>query len=140
MQKCNFIIMIIIICTFTIGCNNCDQVQGIKISELLNRQIDDSYRELLDNAVKLDKEAIVKISTYKISDAAGYDHGYVLVRLIEKIGEEEYFKGFENLSLKEKKSVLSYLKAGLENGGNKIYQYKKIDEIFPILSSSLAIP
>ncbi|WP_299610448.1 hypothetical protein [uncultured Aquimarina sp.] len=137
MQKYKFVIIIIVVCSLSISCNNCDQVQGIEISELLNRQIDDSYCEILDNAINLDKKSIVKISRYKISDAAGYDHGYVLVRLIEKIGEEEYFNGFQNLSLNEKKSVLSYLKAGLENGGNKIYKFKKLDEIFPILSKSL---
>ncbi|WP_152537511.1 hypothetical protein, partial [Aquimarina pacifica] len=62
------------------------------------------------------------------SDPAGYDHGYVLVRLIEKIGKKEYLKAFEGLSLEEKKNILSYLREGLKYGGNKVYQYKKLDE------------
>lgn len=129
--------MIIIIYTMTIGCNNCSEIQGIEISELLNRQIDDSYCDLLDKAISLDKEAIIKISNYKISDAAGYDHGYVLIRLIEKIGEEKYLKALEGASIEEKTSIESYLWAGLEYGGNKIYQNKKLSEVFPLLAESL---
>ncbi|WP_132065995.1 hypothetical protein [Aquimarina spinulae] len=129
--------MIIIISMTIISCNNCNEIQGIEIPELLNRQIDDSYCDTLDKAIKLDKEAIIKISTYKISDAGGYEHGYVLIRLIEKIGEQEYLRAIENLSLEEKKSIESYLWAGLGYGVNKIYKTKKLNEVLPLLAELL---
>ncbi|WP_158237253.1 hypothetical protein [Aquimarina sp. MAR_2010_214] len=119
------------------SCNNCNEIQGIVISELLNRQINDSYCDILNKAIELDKEAIIKISTIEVSDAAGYDHGYVLIRLIEKIGEQEYLKALENVSTEQKKSIESYLWAGLEYGGNKIYSNKKLNEVLPLLAESL---
>ncbi|WP_160112004.1 hypothetical protein [Aquimarina sp. AU58] len=137
MRKLHFFVMITIVYTMIMSCSNCREIQGIKISELLNRQIDDLYCDTLDKAIKLDKEAIIKISTYKISDAAGYDHGYVLISLIEKIGEQEYLKAIENLSLEEKSSIESYLWVGMEYGGNKIYEYKKLNEVLPLLAKSL---
>ncbi|MDY8138850.1 hypothetical protein [Aquimarina sp. 2201CG5-10] len=137
MKKYKFVIIIIVFCSLNIGCNSCDEVQGIKISELLSRQIDDSYCETLENAIKLDKEAIIKVSTYKISDAAGYDHGYVLVSLIEKIGEQEYLKAIESVSTEQKQHIESYLWAGIDYGVNKIYKFKKLEELLPELAKFL---
>lgn len=137
MKRINFFLLFIIISSITIGCNNCSQVKGIKIPELLNRSVDESYCKLLERALELDKDAIIEISVFDVFDSASYEHGYVLIRLIEKIGEEEYLKAIKNVSVEQKKSIESYLWAGLEYGGNKIYSNKKLNEVLPLLAESL---
>ena len=67
-------------------------VNGIEISEVLlvhtkDRGID--YCEILSTATKGDEESIRELLLLEIYDAAGYDHGTVIVDLIKIVGEDK---------------------------------------------------
>jgi hypothetical protein len=114
-------------------------VDGIYVEEELRIATDDyygiSYCKLLKKAIDGNQEDIKKIMLLDFSGAgaAGYDHGDVLVKLIDRLGEETIISSLGNqLTKKEKREIESYIAVGLEYGNNP-HQGKNPDEAFPFL-------
>ena len=114
-------------------------VDGIYVEEELRIATDDyygiSYCKLLKKAIDGNQEDIKKIMLLDFSGAgaAGYDHGDVLVKLIDRLGEEAIISSLGNqLTKKEKRGIESYIAVGLEYGNNP-HQGKNPDEAFPFL-------
>lgn len=123
-----------------ISCSPSCTVQNIEVSELLllvAKKNNFQYCELLDKALENDSSAIQALSKFTPSEAAGYDHGGILVDLILKIGHEKYIRGISSLSKGERKHLLSYLKVGLEYGSNPATKSKTIEIEFPELNEFL---
>ena len=105
MKKSIFFIVVLIL----ISCNtdNCSSKLDFKLDYHLfdSVNIDDSnYCDLVLQSLDKNRRSIVKISKVDLSDFASYQHGAVLVNIIEKYGEEEYVNEiFNNLSTEEKK-------------------------------------
>ena len=77
------------------------KVHGIDVSPLLTevaKEQNIDYCKLLENALKGDTNSILQFSLLEFYDGCGYDHGAVLVDMIQMIGEETYrvrpFSGF----------------------------------------------
>ncbi|KAA1242523.1 hypothetical protein F0000_25150 [Aquimarina sp. RZ0] len=134
------IISITILIIILVSCSGANKecIQGIKVSELLESATTNySYCSLIKKSIDLDSEALIKISTLPVFDAAGYEHGYVLINIVEKIGEDKYIAIISNIKKEDKKTIKSYLEVGLEYGGNKSYKDKELKEIFPKLANHL---
>ena len=91
-------------------------VDGIYVEEELRIATDDyygiSYCKLLKKAIDGNQEDIKKIMLLDFSGAgaAGYDHGDVLVKLIDRLGEETIISSLGNqLTKKEKRGINSNL-------------------------------
>lgn len=120
--------------------DNCNAVSNFEIGELLltsAREKSYDYCELLEKAVNKDQEAIKKLSLLEFDGAVGYDHGYVLVKLIETIGENNYLTAIQKVSNEEKGFIEGYLDVGLEYGNFEQYQGKQLKEVFPTLYNYL---
>lgn len=130
------IILFVILFVF-ISCKNNCEINGIEISELLKISTNKPYCELVEKAINKDEQSLKEISELRILDGAGYEHGYVLIQIIEKIGEKKYVEIIKDFSTKEKETIYSYLRVGLEYGGNKLYKNRSVEDILPILSKNL---
>ena len=91
-----------------------------------------SYSALVKSSLNKDSTSIKNLSTLKIYDAAGYDHGAILIAIANRIGEKEYIKLLGTLTDEEKQNILSYIEVGLEYGDEK-FKDKTPKEIFPYL-------
>ena len=110
-----FLFSIMVFMSF--ACSRQKEISGIEVSELLlvvleEKNID--YCELLSEAIKGNESSIREISLLKINDGAAYDHGAVLVDLIELIGEDKFVQSIKSTSDIEKKWIKGYIEAGIE--------------------------
>lgn len=101
------------------GCNPKCEVKGIYATELLltvasEKGID--YCDILSLATVNDTSAIKQLSLMNFENAVGYDHGIVLVELVEMIGEKNYINAIKELNPDELNRVESYFDVGLEYG------------------------
>ena len=118
-------------------------IRGIKVSELLldsSRQQKIKYCKLLKKATEGDQSSIKQITLIKFYDATSYDHGAVIVDLIEQVGEVFFIHSLDPLSPEQKIMVKSYIEAGLEYGRHQEGQQLMIDEVFPIINAYLVDP
>ena len=118
-------------------------VKGIYVDEELRIATDYhwgiNYCKLLDDAISGDDKSIRELSllNYSGDGEPAYDHGDVLVKLIDRIGEDKFISAFGNdLSARDKKSIRNYLSVGLEYGDNK-HGGQTINEVFPLVDKFL---
>lgn len=133
------IIAVGLLLSIFMACNSKCNLNGISASELLmtnaeERNID--YCDILTLASSNDKSAIKQISLLEFENAVGYDHGIVLVKLIEKVGERNYIEGIKGLSAEQLNKVKSYLEVGIEYGDtNREQEFKKrFPQLFAFLT------
>lgn len=119
------------------------KVDGIEVSELLSlyafENCDVDYCDLLSDATDKKREAIRKISLLDISGDAFYDHGCVIVDLIDEIGEEKYIESLGALTWEEERKICDCILAGLEYGNGK-HQSQKLEDAFPKITALFSNP
>lgn len=128
----------LIICLCFLSCNrtHCELSNGISPSELLintSKEGNYDYCELLRSALNGNNSSIGKLTLLEFSGAAGYDHGAVLIEVIQTIGEIRFKNAISGASKKEKELVMSYLDVGLMYGHRKEYEDKPLREVYPQL-------
>ena len=71
-----------------------------------------------------------------IGDAASYEHGDILIQLLENLGDEHYSKVLSSIPTKQKKVFLQgYFRAGMDIRKS---EYKiRIDKEYPITFNEL---
>jgi len=118
-------------------------VDGISVSELLNiyalENCDVDYVDLLSDAVDEENDAVRKLTLLDIQTEAFYDHGCVVVDLIDEIGEDAFINALGNLTWEEKKKVCDCILTGLEYGSGK-HQNQKLEEAFPKITLYFSKP
>jgi len=122
--------------------NYCCNVEGIEPSYLLLTlsNMDDydyDYCASLNKALEGDLLALKRLTLFRFSDGATYDHGIVLLEVIDRIGEKKYLEAVKDFSKKEKKTIDRYLNAGLNFSQNPKFQSQRIDLIFPQVNAFL---
>ena len=120
-------------------------VKGIYVQEELKLVAEDeqgiNYCQLLKKAIGGNQEDIKRLMLLDFSGAgaAGYEHGDVIVKLIDRLGEETIISSLgSQLTYKEKETIKSYINAGLEYGNNP-HQRQTLEEAFPRLNQYLTI-
>ena len=126
------------------SCNNkSEKVHGIDVSPLLTevaKEQNIDYCKLLENALKGDTNSILQISLLEFYDGCGYDHGAVLVDLIQMIGEDTYIKSIRTTNEAQRYRILGYLEVGLLYATPNMYDSNKtVENGFPRLYSFLSI-
>lgn len=113
MNKIIYIVALI----FLSSCEyNCKNEAGIEVTELLhnhtsNREI--KYCDILKGAVKGEVDKLYELLGLDIYGAASYDHGIVLVNLVNYFGEEKFIRLTSKISSETKENTLYNLKVGL---------------------------
>lgn len=115
-----------------ISCGN-KVINGIEVPELLliaSKKQNINYCKLLNESTKGNTASIRKLALLEISDGAGYEHGAVIVDLIEIIGEDKFIESLATMSKEQKQVVKGFIEAGLEYGNNPNLQTKTFKEAF----------
>ena len=131
MNRLNFLLILLVT---LVGCKNNSVVNGIEVSELLiisanNQHV--NYRKLLRESTEGNAKSTKELALLKFYDASGYDHGAVIVDLIDLIGEDKFIQSLSMINKKQKKDIEGYIEVGLEYGNNPKFQNKSIKEAFP---------
>lgn len=116
------------------ACSGHKEINGIEVSELLliaSKEQNIDYCKLLNEAFKGNDSSIRQLALLKIIDSAAYDHGAVLVELIEVIGEDKFIHSLTTINNDQKKWIKDYIKVGLEYGNNNHLKTQTIKEAFP---------
>lgn len=116
------------------ACSGHKEINGIEVSEILltiSKEQNIDYCKLLNKALKGDESSIRQFVLLKFYDSAGYDHGAVLVELIEVIGEDKFIHSLTTINNDQKKWIKDYIKVGLEYGNNNHLKTQTIKEAFP---------
>ncbi len=136
-----FVVLATVLFLHSCNTNNCSDKLGFELDYHLFDEINingKSYCDLVNEALKNDKESILELSTINVSDFASYQHGAVLIEVINKVTESEYLKIIKKLDDKERKAIYySYIWAGLEFTPNPKYKKKTIEIAFPELTKQL---
>jgi hypothetical protein len=114
------------------NCSRQKVINGIVVSELLlivSKERHINYCQLLNEATKGNVTSIKQLALLEIYDGVGYDHGGVIVDLIELIGEDKFIQSLAAITNEQKRNVKSYIEAGLEYGNN--LQSKTFKKAFP---------
>lgn len=135
-------LLILVSSQIFLSCNEdvCNLPNGNQTSDLLarvSREHNYDYCNLLEAALKGNKDSIKKLALLDLSDAAGYDHGAVLVKIILKVGNSKFINAISNISKHEKGIVEGYLNVGLEYGNDRKYERSSLKEVFPDIYSFL---
>ena len=109
-------------------------ISGIYVSEsllIVSEEQGIDYCKLLSKAVNGDDVSIMQLSILKIYESPGYDHGAVIVDLIERIGEDKFIHSLKIVSAEQKNLVKWCIEAGIEYGNNPSLHGKAFKEVFP---------
>ena len=113
--------------------DNCPPIEGVEVTGLLylaakNNSYD--YCNLAYESVNGNEDALRMLCLLRIGDAAGYDHGAVIVDIINKVGTTKFIDALRGINKEEKELVKSYLAAGLEYGG-EYSDFSTLEQVFP---------
>ena len=152
MKKLLLVFLIVVAIIGSIGCYlymndiiyfSGKDVKGIYVEEELRIVTDDyhgiSYCKLLNKAMEGNQEDIKKLILLDFSGAgaAGYYHGDVIVKLIDRLGEDTIISSLGNqLTKKEKGSIEAYISVGLEYGNNP-HHGQTLESVFPLINQYL---
>ena len=103
-----FVLSAIALLLHSFNIDNCSEKLGFKLDYHLFDHIKvngKSYCDIVNSALKGDKEFIVILSKVNVGDFASYQHGAVLIEVINIISESEFLKLINQLDDKEKKAI-----------------------------------
>jgi hypothetical protein len=88
---------------------------------------------LLKKATTNDTNSIKQLALldFSLGVVSSYDHGAVLVDLIELIGEDRFIRSLATISNEQKREIKSYIEVGLEYGNNPKLQAQTFNGAFP---------
>lgn len=136
-MKLSFINCLLVLALFS-SCrqNTCENKFEFKIGTQLLYQADKSdykYCSLIEKSINGSPEAVKKLSLLYFDSGFGYEHGAVLIEVIDRIGEDEYYKIISQLSEKQQKKALYNVRAGFEAIENPKYKNKSFEKALPRL-------
>ncbi len=127
-------ILLYIILFLCFTCCRNKVIDGIEVSEsllIVSAEQNIDYCKLLSEAVKGDNASIKQLALLEIYESAGYDHGVVIVDLIELIGEDKFIHSLKTINIEQKKWIKGYIEVGLEYRDNQNLQAQTLKEVFP---------
>ncbi|MBU3662557.1 MAG: hypothetical protein FGM41_05090 [Bacteroidetes bacterium] len=95
------------------------------------------YVKLINKSASGDGEALVLFLQYQnIDDGAGYDHGWVLIELMKKVGDEQFSDALLNLSPTQVDHVKNYFNAGFDVHTKTDKLFNEYPKTFKVLGYS----
>lgn len=124
MKKIIYIISVVAIVLS--GCSNhTPQVPVSNNLEIALGDNYDSYVNLLNKSVKCDTVALVKfMKINNLNDAAGYDHGYILYKLLEIVGDKKFSSTLKELTPKETRNLANYFDVGIDANDRLLTEFQ----------------
>lgn len=119
--------------------DRCGERAGLQIDHKLIDTVKiagKDYCEVLIAAFEGNEKDIVLLTTYNSKEGI-YQHGAVLIALIEKTGDERYTKIISTLPAKEKISLYHKISAGSAVYPDTKYKTQSFEVSFPYLAEEL---
>lgn len=106
---------------------------------LLDYSIENEYDycNLFNKAKEGDDQFIEEFVLLSFYDGLAYEHGAVILELIDILGEEEFIESLNSINVKEKKLIQGYIMVGLNFTQNPKFKEKKLNVIFPSVHNFL---
>ncbi|MBO4814008.1 MAG: hypothetical protein J5523_03530 [Muribaculaceae bacterium] len=127
------------------GCKGCcdKNIDGIHIEDIIiyeaDTKYDVDYDDLVEKSLHKDMSSINKLSLLEYNDGYSYDHGLILIEIVDRIGEDIFIKSIEDISAKQKAKVLSYFEAGVDMKNSKKNDWaKRVEDYYPKIYNFLA--
>ena len=125
-------------------CEDGEYVGTIYISPVLQVQTHDKsffsdYGSLLENAIDGTADDLKSFCLMDFGGEGSYDHGGVLICLIDSIGEKKFLEAVKLMNQEEKELLKFYLRAGMEYG-QKTFSYDEINnyhKYYPLIAEQL---
>jgi hypothetical protein len=135
--------LILLLAAIAFSCkNNCTEIDGVVIGEGIRISSDEQnieYCNLVEQSLNKDLNALKTISLLNYQNSIGYEHGTVLVEIVDKVGEMFIHQLLRiSLHLKSKR-YLSYLDVGIEYSGDEHLEKKNLKLVFPDLYQFLTL-
>jgi hypothetical protein len=139
------VVKILLISLLLCSCNrdNCSSRLGFDLDYHLFAKVSIegiSYCDLVNKSLDGSEEAIIKLSKVQVYDGASYQHGAVLIEVIDRVSEQRYLSLIkQNMGeIGLQKIYYAALIGGLDFTINKKYKGKTIDKAFPILTKYIS--
>ncbi len=116
--------------------NNCESRFDFKLTSQLLVKANDkgySYCSLIEKSLKSNSKAIKELSLLSFDAGFAYEHGAVLIEVIDSIGEDEYARLIIQLPNRKRKEVFYSLRAGFDYTQNPNYRNSNLKKSFPEL-------
>jgi hypothetical protein len=149
-----FTIAILLIITTIIGINSAwkteSEVDGIQISEIFLEMINpinpierNKYVDLVRSSISGNSDKLKILIMFRCDGAYAWDHGTLLVKVVDRIGEEKLIKILPKMSGEERCRLKSFLLIGLEHGrfykeDSPLTLEQRLENRFPKLNKALA--
>jgi len=130
---------LILFITFIIlvGCVEHSQLPISNTLELALGNKHSQYVKQLNKSCHHDNSALVDfLKINYISDAAGYDHGFIIHQLMKQCGDTEFLSALEKLTDKELDIVHQYLEVGVD--ANEKYR-QEVKNNYPLSAEKMKI-
>jgi hypothetical protein len=102
---------------------SCQSKPQIPLSDNLKTALGNKYSGYVGMLNKSIKGDTVNMHSFLeidyIGDGGGYDHGWVLVQLLKKVGDAKFVNVLHSLDKKKLLNVKEYFNVGIDNGGKK---------------------
>ena len=114
----NYIFFLFFVCFIS----SCYPKPKIPISNTLEIALDKHYSHyvrLLNGAMDSDSVALSNfLKINNIYDAAGYDHGWILIKIMKEVGDEKFSTILASLNTDQISNVKDYFRVGMMGEGN----------------------
>jgi len=128
------IILTLTFLVITNSCNyRCENTNLIKIKTILNK----NYCELINESLNKDELSFNTLLRLKVNDKDIYNHGEVLLQIIDLNGEKFTIMCIDNFDKLQKFRLRIYLGAGLQKTNLNKFEGKSFDNVFPELNTKL---
>lgn len=95
------------------------------------------YCNLFNSAKEGNEQHIKKFFLLPFYDGLAYEHGAVLLELIDVLGEKKIIESLKSINEKEKKLIQGYLMVGLDFTQNPKFKGKKLNVNYPSVHNFL---
>lgn len=116
--------------------NNCEDKFDFRLTSQLLAKANNygyPYCNLIEKSLGGDSEAIKDLSLLSFDAGFAYEHGAVLIEVIDSVGEDEYARLLKQLPEKERKEVFFSLRAGFDYTQNPSYKNSDFEKSLPKL-------
>lgn len=117
------------------SCSDYISVDGIHISthlcEIAKENYGVNYANLLEESLEGNDDSIKGFVSLSFDGAYAYEHGEIIVELIDRIGSEQFLTTIETLNVADRTCLLSLIYAGMEYGTAN----EAADSVITILSN-----
>ncbi|WP_322969493.1 hypothetical protein [Faecalibacter sp. LW9] len=138
---------IFLIFTFFTSLISCSvkEYDGIKIPYSIHIRtdfLDTKVRKVIKSALNYESNAFkefIELSN-EVDGESGYDLGYVLTQVINRIGEDKFIELTKELTNNEKQLLKSFIRVGLEYGDNNYdgkMDNERIEKIYAKINQEL---